>query len=48
MEELYNFVINYESSQPYAIKYFFYDSEDETTIITEHPEYNQHIKQYVL
>jgi transcription elongation factor Elf1 len=48
MEELYEFVVNYKSTNPYAVKYFFYDSEDDTTIITEHPEYNQYIKQYVL
>lgn len=48
MKELYNFVTGYTTTAQYSIKYFFYDSQDETTLITEHPDYNQHMKQYVI
>lgn len=48
MEELYDFIITCQIDNPYSIKYFCYDSNDDTTLITEHPDYNQHIKPYVI
>ena len=48
MNELYEFITTYKTANPYSIKYFFYNSVDGTTTITEHPEYNQHMKHYII
>lgn len=48
MEELYEFITTYQTNDPYSVKYFYYDSNDDIPAIAEHLEYDQQVRLYVL